>query len=60
MKLNEGYIARTYNQVKDIIDRESERVCLKERGRSIRVISECPKGGQNPVLLRIRKEEFKF
>ncbi|BAU23096.1 hypothetical protein THC_0704 [Caldimicrobium thiodismutans] len=60
LKLNEGYIARTYNQVKDIIDRESERVCLKERGRSIRVISECPKGGQNPVLLRIRKEEFKF
>lgn len=69
---NEHSIAKTYEATKDAINRESEFVCnlldkggsnLENRGvRSIRVVTttECPKGGQNPVLLKIRGEDFRF
>lgn len=61
---NENKLVKALESVKDYINRDSEYICnnldIREVDRTIRVVTErhCPKGGQNPIVLKIRKEEF--
>lgn len=61
---NENKLVKALESVKDYINHDSEYICnnIDIRGidRTIRLITErhCPKGGQNPIILKIRKEEF--
>lgn len=61
---NENQLVKALESVRDYINSDSEYVCknVDVRGidRTIRIVTErqCPKGGQNPIVLKIRKEEF--
>lgn len=58
---NGNKIGKTVEMTRDIINRESKRVCeLEGSGKAIRRVGECPEDGQQPVVLRINLDDFSF
>ncbi|MCS7278230.1 MAG: caspase family protein [Aquificaceae bacterium] len=61
-----GSLYEAYGTSKDVINRVSHQLCLRfsAGGRDIRIERgsrvECPEGGQNPQIFRVRLEDYNF
>lgn len=52
----DGSLAKAYDNSKEDINYVSEKLCLKEKGDK----NKCSPGGQNPMLYRIRVQDYIF